>query len=305
MNRTRTALTALAAAASLAAAAPAAHADAPVIPYEQAPSGIVWDSYPLASTEHETRVRPSALAIFAAPTIDGVYDDNIGLMTGAGRAGMARKGFKRLRLLVQYPTKPGDAKVDAAMREAARYGMTVLLAVRVVQPAPKSAAYGAWLRSMLHAYPRISAVEAANEPEWTGLTVNQAVKYYRTAKRVSGKRDVLAGGFTDSSDTWDFAEYARKAHATLYALHAYVNVWRNRLPRLRQMIRMLGAKHVWITETGAMTAYDNETFTADEQIAQAKRIVQLSKWSIVQHVYWTGWQSCIGCQPTATDPRTS
>jgi hypothetical protein len=281
-----------------------ANASAPVIPYEQAPSVIAWDSYPLASTEHETRVRASARGIFATPTIDGIYDDNIGLMTVKGRRAIERKGFKHLRLLVQYGTKMNDPQLVTGMNEANRYGWSVLLAVRVVQPAPKSSRYTKWLKTILRKYPRIDAIEPANEPEWNSLTVNQAVRYYRAATKVAENRSVLAGSFSDApTSDWPFAEYAARVHATLYALHAYTNVWRNRLVRLRQTIEDLGAEEVWITEASAMVAYDNETFTSDEQIAQTQRIIQISQWSIVKHVFWTGWQSCIGCQPSATTPK--
>lgn len=299
MTRTKT-FAAVIVAAALAAAAPAPAVAAPAIPYEQAPSSIKWDSYPLASTDDGTEFRLYAWAIFATPTIDGLFDDNAGLLTAKGRAAIEHKGFKRFRLVAEFGTSPRSPKIAAAMREARRYRWNVLLAVRVDgKAAPKAAAYSRWLRSMLHVYPLIRAVEPANEPEWNNVTVNQAVKFYRAAKRTAGaKRDVLAGSFSDAPQAgWPFAEYAAKVHADLYALHAYTTVWRNQLGRLRQSIKALGATRVWITETAAMTEYDDQTFTPAEQSQQAARIVRLSKWTEVEHTYTTGWQSCNGCQP--------
>lgn len=266
-------------------------------PYHQEPSCCVWDSYPLASTHEGTEFRLTVWSIFKTPTINGIFDNNIALMTKKGRDAIKTKDFSHYRTVVDYGTSPQDLQLRMSMREANRYGWTILLAINVKQPAPKQGAYKLWLASILRAYPRISVIEATNEPDCK-LTVNQAVKYYRAAREF---RKTLAGGFTDGCLKEDYlVEYASKARASDYALHPYMAVWHNNLQSFKSTITKLGAKHVWVTEIAAMEAYGDENFTLLQTANQMERIVKMSKWPIIERVYQTGWQSCNGCQPTVT-----
>jgi hypothetical protein len=272
-------------------------------PYPQAASPIVWDSYPLASTHDHTSPRISLATILATPTINGLADDNAALMTATGRALFKRAHMKNGRMVVSIGTSPRDPQVVAWMREAYRHGWSVLIAPRRVAAqtvAPTPAFYQKWLSDFLEAWPVVSAIEASNEPEVTHLSPAQAAAYYFAAKRVAGKRRVLAGGFTDSGvPAAYFREYAKRTKATFYALHVYKNLWANRLDLLRKVIREVGAKRVWITESAAMTAYGDQTFTPIQQDAQAKRMARISRWKIVDRFYITGWESCDGCTPAS------
>lgn len=248
------------------------------------------------------------LAAPAQAFVNGIADDNLPLLTNTGRAALLQTNVKHARLVVTIGTSPVDPQVKAWMHEANAFKFTITIAPRRIvrdQPVvPSIRTYSAWLRSFIAAYPRIQAIEALNEPDVTHISVSQAAAFYRAAIRIAaGRRLVLAGSFTDNPNRAYFKAYAAKTKAKRYALHAYKTIQNNRLSQLRQTIRDIHATSVWITETAAFVSYDGRKFTPAQQAAQAARVVRLSNWRIVKRTYWTGFESCVGCQPSRSAPK--
>lgn len=246
--------------------------------------------------------------------INGLFDNNLGMISKPGLEMLKKTTIKKFRMTIEIGTPVKDQQVSTAIDEATRQHWPVLVAAHHSKntPLPTRRKYVSWLSQLLGAYPQIKTVEATNEPELNEVPEKDAVNWYEEAVSLLGTKHVLAGGFSDqrgrANDQYvrRYVRILKKRHKLQresppqWALHFYDGIVTQSLERIKRRIKLVGAKRKKydITEISSFVGLGPKEYTEAEQLEQTKLIEDVSK--DARNVYWTGGESCIGCQPYRT-----
>ena len=226
-------------------------------------------------------------------------------------------GVKNARLVVSYNVvaKHDDefARVSTYLAKAQALGVDVLVQFehargdaticnkkknfsKVVCKAPSAAAYRQNLQAFLTAFPQVKLIGSWNEinhfSQGTSRNAKLAAQYAKIAVQICNGCTVVTADLLDQADnvkakkptfkaTAKYIKAYRKAYGkqlSICGLHNYSDTNRFRDAGTRALIKLLGCKQYWLTETGGQLKSPSfKTADQERQLKATKYMFTLAK----------------------------